>query len=342
MSGVGRPWLLLGLLTLVAVAAPAERAAAQEETRTVEGQVVNGTRDAGAADGLSVVFHMEGATTHQHRVTPTDEEGRFRFEGIEPDPALTYGVSVEYQGALYGQDVDLLSGSPPSLALTVYEATDEEGTLSTSLASVLLGAADESSHRVSALEIMTIVNSSDRAYVPGSEPMRLPRFGLPAGARNLQVDSGLPGAEFIQVDLGFALLSSIPPGEHEVMYAYDFPVSGSAADFSKSLPYGATLLRVLALEGEMSLASRQMEGPDTVLIGERSYYLMQAADVPWGSRISVELRDLPGRSTWGRLTDRLDGLRFEYAAPAGLSAFMLALTAYAVWRRGGRQTGGDE
>ena len=338
------PRLMVALLALVVVSLwlwPPPVLLAQVNSVVVEGQVANGTAGGGSVAGLTVVLHQESSTIHNDLETVTDEEGRFRFDGIEYDPALAYGVSVRYQGALYGIDLDLSAGSPPSVSMTLYEAVYSEDMLSVSLASVLFAQADESTQTLSALEIVRIVNSTDLTYVPGPEPMNLLRFGLPPGAQGLQVDTGLAGADFVQVDRGFALLASVPPGEHEVMYAYQFPYSGTEAPFTKSLAYGAELLRVLAPEEVVSLSSDQLGDTETVTIGESLYQLLQATDLPRGANISLEIKGLPQASLSDRLGRRAKSVRFEYIAPVGLGVIMATLVGYALWRRGSRRLSTD-
>ena len=244
----------VALVLLAAWAVAAVPAHAQGATFSVEGRVENGT-SGGAAAGVEVVLHTVRSTVRTDEPTLTDEEGAFRFDDVPLDPAAAYGVSVVYQGALYGMDLDTSAGAPEPVTLTIYESTHDDGAVRAILASVLFASADREEQTVAALEIVRIVNESNQTYVPGPEPMNLLRFGLPPDARNLEVDSTLPDADFAQVDRGFALLASVPPGEHEVLYSYSFPYSGGSAEFTKSLLYGAEHLRVLSPEGELSLSS---------------------------------------------------------------------------------------
>ena len=310
---------------------------AQGRSVVVEGQVTNATPGGGSISGLTVVLHQESNTVHNDLDTTTDEQGRFRFDGIEYDPTIAYGVSIRYQGALYGIDLDLSTESPPPVTMTVYESVNSEDVLSASTASVLFAQADQSTQTISALEIVRIVNNTDRTYVPGPEPMNLMRFGLPPGAQGLQVDTRLAGADFVQVDRGFALLASVPPGEHEVMYAYQFPYSGKEVSFTKSFLYGVGNLRVLAPDEVMSLSSDQLGGPEAITIGERQYQLIQATDLPRGSSISLELKGLTQSSLSDSLSRRFRSVRFEYVAPVGLGGFMAILLGYALWRRSGQR-----
>jgi hypothetical protein len=315
---------------------------AQAGPVTIEGQVVNATPDGGSVEGTVVVLHREAPSVHDHVETLVDSDGQFGFEAIEVDDQATYGVSVTYQGALFGVDLDLTAGDPAPVTLTVYDAMQGDEVLSVSSASLLFAQTDVPSQRVVVLEIVKIVNRSDRAYAPGPEPMDLLRFGLPPGAQGLSVDTQLAGADFIQVDRGFALVATVPPGEYEVLFRYSFPYSGTEATVIKSFRYGAEHLRVLAPEGLMQLSSPDLDGPETVDIGGRRYGLLQATGLPRGASVSLELTGLTVSTLADRIGDRIGGTRFEYVAPIGLGVFMAMLIAYALVSRLRRRGGADD
>ena len=337
---MGRVGVLVGLSALASLAGWGDvdiaNAQQPEEVRVVEGRVVNGTAGGDSVSEVAVVLHQESATRHDDLRSTTDDQGRFRFEEIVYHPDTTYGVSVVYQGGLYGSDLQLSEGSPPPISLTVYEAGDSQTSLTVSSASVLFAQVDGSSQTLWALEIVRVHNDTDRTYVPGPEPMRLLRFSLPPGTRGLQVDTDLMGSDVLQVDRGFALTASVPPGEHEVMYAYQFPYAGSVDVFVKSFPYGAGSVRVLAPSGLMQLSSELLEGPEIVTIGGRPYQLLSSTDLPRDSRISLELLGLPEASLRDRLDQRAGDVPWEYAAPAGLGLLMMSLVGFALWRRSAR------
>ena len=337
MNSMGKVVALLAPWGLVVGVWGVTTTLAQEPPVVVEGQVTNATAQGGSVSGLPVVLHQESTDRHQNLETVTDAEGRFRFEGVVFVPDLFYGVSVQYQGALYGQDVDLSSGSPPPISLTVYEATDKEEVLSASVVSVLFSGVDRATETLGVLEIVTLGNTADRTYVPGPEPMKLLRFGLPPGAQDLRVESGLLGAGVVQVDRGFALTASVPPGEHQIMYTYRFPYSGVEGPFAKSLPYGAGRLRMLAPEGMLQLSSSQLGSAEIATIGQRSYRLLEASDLPRGLKVTVGLSGLPQASFWDRLSQRSKGIPFEYIAPAGLGLLVVFLLGFSVWRQAGKR-----
>lgn len=331
---------LLVLSALVGWAWPAPAVLAQSPSIVVEGQLSNATAEGAGVSDVTVVFHRESAVAHDDLETTTDDQGRFRFDGITFDPGTGYGVMVTYQGALYGVDLDLSGGSPPPVSLTVYDAVDSDDALTVSLASVLFVGTGRPTQTVSVLEIVQLVNRTDGTYVPGPDPDALLHFSLPPEARGVRVETVLPGDEVVQDAEGFTLETSVPPGEHEVLFAYDVPYTGDTFFFAKAFRYGAEHLRVLTPGELVTMSGPQMSGPDTVIIGERQYQLLEANDLPRGGSISLRLSGLPQTGLADKMGGRFEGLRFEYVGPAGLGVLMVTLIANALWRRSGERTNG--
>ena len=184
-----------------------------------------------------------------------------------------------------------------------------------------------------ALEIVSVVNDADRTYVPGPEPMQLLRFGLPERAEGLTVDTRLLQPSVIQVDRGFGLFASVPPGEHEVMYAYSFPYSGSEVEFTRAFRYGAERLRILAPRDVADLFAGSLGVSETVAIGEQDYNVLTLAGVGRDDRVSVTLRNLPTRSFVDGARGRVSDLPWQFAAPALLALLLGAVVVLALRRR---------
>ena len=303
---------------------------AQEATAVVEGRVVNASSGGGTVGGLVVTLHEVTTDGRRELETTTDADGRFSFDEVRLESGTAYGVSVIYQDAFYGEDLDVSKWPPDPVTLTVYESSSDDGALKVSSASILFAGASAETGTVSAMEIVNLVNSGDETYVPGPGVMDLLRFGLPSGASGLRVETSLVGANHIQVDRGFALVASVPPGSHEVMYAYEFPYSGEETAFDRSVRYGAENLRVMTPEDAMDLAADSLEEARTVTIGETRYRLIEAAGLAPGTPISVTLSGLPQPGGGPGLRDEI---RFEYAAPVTLALLMAVLVCYALWRR---------
>lgn len=330
------------LILLVAacslVAAVHATATAQTSPLSISGQVVNGSPEAGSVVGIAVILHMQGETTYDNKTTITDNDGRFNFDGVAYDPALVYGVTVRYQDTVYGTDVSLIDGTPPPLTIEVYDAVYEQDVIRVGSSSLLFANADRMTQTVSALEIVKVINDSGFTFVPGSGgPMSLLRFGLPPGAEGLQVDTRLLGADIVQVDRGFAVIGSVPPGEHDIMFTYAFPYDGAETTFEKSFPFGADTLRVLSPNEVLTIASQDIGVPEPVTIGERPYQLIETADIERGERIEVQLSGLPRTTLADRAQNAVSGARYEYIAPALLAVFLTALIPFAVIRHRSRK-----
>ena len=329
--------ILLAALIAVASFTGLQTAYSQGQTVSVHGRVSNGTPgSASPVAGLTVTLHAEGTTAHDHVDTIAEGDGRFLIDEIAYDPMVVYGISVRYQDALYGTDVDLSTGPPPAVLITVFDATSSVDVLSTDSTSILFAATDSDAQTISALEIVKITNDSSYTFVPGTGPMSLLRFGLPDGYGALRVDTRLIGADVVEVDRGFAVLSSVPPGTHDFMFTYEFPYSGTQFRFEKTMRYGVKSLRILSPVEVLSLSSPELGPARSIVIGERDYQLIEANEIGDGTRISVVLGGLPKLTLRRRMTGIFDGLKLEYASPIVLALLLGTLVAFALARRGRR------
>ncbi len=325
------------------IAAMNAAAVAQAAPISVAGQVVNGTSGSGSVVGLMVALHMQGAESYDSSETTTDGEGRFRFDDITFDASLIYAVSVRYQDALYGTEVSLADGTPPPVIIEVFDAVYDQAVIRVGSASLLFADADRTTQSITALEIVKVINDSEFTFVPGTGgPMNLLRFGLPPDAEGLQVDTRLLGADIVQVDRGFAVLGSVPPGEHDIMFTYRFPYEGTEETFTKSLPFGADSLRALSPDEALRLTSEDIGAPESVSIGERPYQLIEATGIERGRRIDFQLSELPRMTIADRLQSGVSNARYEYAPLALLSLFLAALIPFALLRRRSNLRGSDK
>ena len=321
--------VVAGVLLLI-MAASGVAAAQDASTVAVEGTVLDGTAGGHIGPGLPV-FLVSSAGPENEMQTVTDDDGKFHFDSPPAPPGERLGVSIQYQGAVYGAIVEVVQGLTLPMTITVYDSSSDEKLIEASSASLLFARADKATQTLWALEIVKLVNDSDLTYVPGPGPMQLLRFGLPPKADDLTVDTGLIGADVLQVDRGFAITAPVPPGEHEVMYAYSIPYDGGEMELTKSLPYGAAGLRILVPDEVGGLS-----GPgeiERVTIGDRPYRLLTGTDLPRGAKVPFQLVSLPQASIGDRAMQGLGWVRLEYAAVVGLGLVMAALIAFALVRR---------
>src|SRR5207302_10968854 len=133
----------------------------------------------------------------QAATADVDANGHFRFDFLEADPANSYEVGVQYQGAPYVSD-KLTFGAGETLravSLDVYEPTDDDSVLSLAATSLLVDP-DEKTRELVVLELDSFMNAAQRTFVPNTTPRNggpppLLRFSLPANATDLTPSSGL-------------------------------------------------------------------------------------------------------------------------------------------------------
>ena len=164
----------------------------------------------------------------------------------------------------------------------------------------------------------SIVNDSKLSYVPGGGPMDLIRFALPQGASNLIFDTSLLGADYIQVDRGVALISSVPPGSHEVFYSYVVPYVGSTWNFSKSWRYGANNLKVLVPENLAKLQLGLIDEVKQISLAGKNYNVVEISDVGREENLSLSLSDIEELSYPSKLIVEFKSVNFQYVGPSSI------------------------
>ncbi len=323
---------LFAALALALVTVPTALAQESSGSLTISGRVVNGTDDGDPVEGLTVVFHHNTADVLGEDDALAGPDGEFAFPGIVYDHDTAYGVSVLYKGALYGVNLDLSGGEPDPVELAIYEPIHSDEVLRAELVSILVNVVDPAAKTLSVLEIVRLVNDTDLAYVPGPEPMQIIRFALPEDATGLQVETSLIVADVFEVDLGFGVSASVPPGVHEMLYSYQIPYSGSSHEVARNLRYGADLLQVVIPQAVAGLADPSAGEPGKIDIGDQPYNVLKVAGVPKNHELSFTLTDLPMAGFGDRLRKRFDAVRWELAAPVALAVLVAVATAFVLWR----------
>ena len=332
---LGLAGLSIAALFLMAMAAPGHG----QEQATIAGQVVNGTSGGAAPANLEVTLHIfsngGGADTE---TALTDGDGRFQFPKVGADGDSVYAVTTRYREVLYSSRLDPLLLEEP-VELLVYETTSSLEDVAIEADVVLISGADMNERLLSAFEVVEFTNGGDRTFVPDlDEPARMSfmRFSFPAGATGLDVTSDLPGGEIITLDTGFALTAPVTPGSHRVTYSYGIPYKGSRLELVRSSPMGARSFRLLV---EDSLAALPDSSVLTALppagVQEKSYRVWGTTKLSPGTRIRVEMEDLPQPSTQRRLGDALtDGPYLKIGIPVAVGVLLAGILLYAtVFRR---------
>ena len=266
-------------------------------------------------------------------------DGTFELT-VAPAPTRTYFLSVEYQGARYSASRRADTLSDP-VTLTVFDATNDPGVLRFDTYTVLVTGALADDGIVEILERAAVSNDSDTTLVPdfdaeGPAMLGFLRFGLPAGAYNLDVRSDLVGGEVLEVDLGFALTTPVPPtgGEpHEFEFVYRLDYDGQAVDLSRTMRFGAASFRFVAPVDVARPASPRLEDLGAAELDGRLLRLLEGEDIAPGERIELTLSGLPAPSLRSRLQRQAGDVYLRFVAPGAVALAMLGLLAYALARR---------
>ena len=297
---------------------------AEEIEIDIQGEVVNLTQGIGAGEMISVALHVSSLDSPQQtQHTFTDSNSNFQFESVLYNPDYLYGLSAIYKGTVYVSDIVIDSGVAKFTSLSVYDTSTDDDIIFLSKGSFSITGIDSLNRKISILELATISNDSKLTYVQGAGPMDLIRFGIPEGATNFVFDTLIPAAEYIQVDKGFALIASLPPGDHEIMYSYDIPYAGSRSEIFKTWRYGANNASILFPEGMVNI-NADFETVSQDIIGEKIYTILESRNIGRGTETPIILTDLPTAKFLDRMSNQFGQMRYEYTGPVGL---LLALVA---------------
>ena len=297
----------------------------------VRGLVINGTDGSEAGKDISVGLHVSKLGSSSTMINgATKSDGSFVFTDVPIEDDALYGISVLYDGVTYASGFDIYSKNP--VELVIYETTNSDEIVSVVNASFLFTDVDIESQKIFVMEMVSLDNNTDMTYKPGSGPMELLRFGLPDGVDQLVVDTGLRDADWIQVDRGFALIASVPPGTHELMYSYSLPYDSSAITFSKNWRYGADNFRMVAPQGIFDFRTDLGSEVINKDIGGLIYQVQEVEGIGREQMMSVDVYNLSMPSIWQKSLRYFTTARYEYSGPIALSIILLVVGVVGIWK----------
>ncbi len=288
--------LALAAITLLTQPLYTAHAQSPDTPNDFSGTVTNGTAGAEAPANLQVTLRFQADTGEViERVTLTLADGTFRFVNLPPQGNPGYVVSATYLEVEY---TNRKLGEPlvEPLEVTVYELTNDFTVLYLLDDTLALTSADKKNRQIEVLEAVKLRNNSDRTFqtdVQTDGPMNLLRFTLPEGTTDLDVETSLPGGHILQVNLGFALTTPIPPGEHDILYVYRAPYNGSSLPYEPHFPMGVDAYRVMLPVGLARAESADMLELDPITIGDRTFVILESKKVAIGARVNFTMTGLP-------------------------------------------------
>jgi hypothetical protein len=331
--------LTLALAAVTLLTQPQYTAYAQspDTANELAGKVINGTAEAEAPANLQVTLRFQADTGEViERVTLTLADGTFRFVNLPPQGNPGYVVSATYLEVEY---TNRKLGEPlvEPLEVTVYELTNDFTVLYLLDDTLALTSVDKKNRQIEVLEAVKLKNNSDRTFqtdVQTDGPMNLLRFTLPDGATDLDVETSLPGGHILQVNLGFALTTPIPPGEHDILSVYRAPYNGSSLAYEPRFPMGVEAYRIMLPVGLARAESADMLELATATIGDRTFLMMESKKVAVGERVHFTITGLPQPSLVQRAQKlgTSDGFK-RGVLPALAGLVLVGLIGFTIARR---------
>ena len=340
--GLGGPLtaalLFLGVAGALMLALPSALTA--QETLTVRGRVVNGTAGADTPGGLPVLLLITGqdGTLSGTGQAQANADGSFVLEDVALVEGAGYNISVDYGGVFYSQSL-LPSQLADEVIITIHEATEDATIMRVDRQVMVISDFDAAERTATATEFVRFANPTDRTLRANLETARpgmfsFMRFALPPEASDITVQSNLRGGDVISVGSGFALTAAVPPGEHSVDFAYNFPYQGGSLEFRNSLPQGASIFQILVPERFAGLEIGGLTPRPPVGIGDEIYRAWEGRDIPPGVGVQLRLDGLPQPGVLARAGSTLSGGNFWVTAiPAAMGAVLLAFLLLGVLRR---------
>ena len=327
---------LLGLALLLLLGLPQPSVSAQD-TATVQGVISNGTPGAEVPVALQVTLDVYRLGERIESMnTVSDADGSFSFDGVPGGFGIGYILSAQYAGGFYYFERDYPL-PPEPVELLVYESTSDGEAVRVNVHTLVINGADADTGLMNVLALVGLENSGDRTFVPDvpqAGMMSFLRFSLPLSAGEVDVQSNLRGGSILQIDLGFAMTTPVPPGSYEIAYTYQAAYEGGKISYTQSFPFGADTFRVLLLSGLGSVSGAGLEETEPVTLGDLDYLQLEANDLDVGARVDLEFSGLPQPPLWKRWQKLASQERFvQIAIPSAFGVALLSLLGYVLLQR---------
>jgi hypothetical protein len=262
----------------------------------LQGVVANGTAG-GPEIGAGVVVNLhviQGSADVQTLETTTDGQGRFRFDGLDTDPALEYWPEAVYQDVpTNGQEPYRFEEGQTEISaeLMVYETTTDDESIRAGTVHIIA----ESFGQVLRLsEIHFYGNMGDRAYIgsPGEDGRPRTVFvPLPPGALGVAFGDEGGSERFVEGDGGLWDTEPVPPGPETslVFFSYHLAVGGDTVPLEHQFAYPVDSLNILVAQPGLTLRSDQLESRGLESFQDRQYELYAASGLGPDAPLVVEL-----------------------------------------------------
>jgi hypothetical protein len=255
---------------------------------TIQGTITKGTPPA-PVSGQPLQLHIVRGDQEEPGVSvTTGADGRYHFDGLKRDPALSYYVSTEYENAFYTEGP--LDGPGESITqdLTVYDVGRDIASIQVKNHHIILERKSDGFH---VTEIMIFENKSATAYLgtgPDHAENAGARVGLPASIQDFQ--QGIGGDPQTTHVRGRELSSErpIPPGERPFSFTYRVPLSGRI-DLSHRLYFPTASFVVLVDDPKVHLESNSLKAEGVRQQGGKEYAVYSGSTFGVGQEVAIRI-----------------------------------------------------
>ena len=304
-------------------------------TFDISGIVVNNTDISEPVDDSLVTLSIRRLNNpNEEQQITTGVDGTFTFIDVDYYEDALYEVSVLFDSVTYKKNVDISTGetSQPNIVITVYSSSDSSDIVSIYNTSILFTDVDVKASRIFVMEMVTLQNETNFTYIPGDGPMELLRFGLPNGTEGLYVETDISQADWLQVDKGFALITPISPGKHEMLYTYNFPYEGSDHVMTRKWRYGAENVRILIPREMANIKTDLGNTANPITIGDMDYLVVEDVAIKRNQNMTIEFTNLPQHNMLQKIIYPPEKVNYYYAAPIALFLLLLIFVVFAIIR----------
>ena len=283
-------------------------------------------------EGMNQVAQVKGKSA---------ADGTFTFE-VDNKSGIAYMAQVTYNNYTFNSDIlhaSDIATSSAAIPVVIYETTTDLAGLSIDRMHIFFDFTKPATVQVA--ELFIISNSGQKVVVAAGPDKPVLSFKLPAGAVNLQFDSGAIGDRYVQTADGFGDLAAIAPGQsqHQLLYSYEIPYNNKVS-INLPVPMAVNAAVVLMPQGGVNLTSSQFQASGSQDVQGTTYRLYTASNISAGTSLTMELSGAPNQATAAAAGtgNNTTGLLI------GLGVFGLALVAAGFWllrQRAARQLKAD-
>jgi len=328
-------WILL--LTLISLFLPASALAADAETGTIEGRIINKTEGGSSVAGLDMTLQTyQGETEIGSATAKTDGEGHFIFNVLLTAPGNNYQITIAFQGAEYNSErLSFTEGeAAKSTEIIVFDSTTSDEAIKIVMAHTIIYSGQGS---LEVKDYLLFANEADRTYI-GSDKgttegeRETLKFALPRGAMNLQVTMGLLECCITGTEDGFSCSMPILPGSSEVAYSYTINNDSGTYAFSQKVNYPIIRYDLLLQGEDIKVKDTQLVEEEPMDINGTLFKHLSGVDLTPGDIITAQFFNLPGTRRQGIIAWVIIG---AFVAGIGLAVVYMM-------RRGKPQPGSSE